>query len=187
MGKYLSADYRSYMASDEWRAKKLAFYSSPATPKRCQGCDSKRSLDLHHLTYARFKRERFTDLIPVCRRCHDAIHEEFSSRGGGLVARTASILSVLRVANGLPPIAVTVPALAPRKKPVRKGKPKRNPGIGTPPGRSPETKAEKHARRARMIAEARERSKLPERDPVNRAMRKLRRTATDKRRLNGLG
>jgi hypothetical protein len=43
----------------------------------CLGCGKRWALsngDLHHRSYQRLGAERFIDVIPLCRRCHDRLH-----------------------------------------------------------------------------------------------------------------
>lgn len=65
--------YLAYLASPRWRAKRAAAFASQG--RRCRGCGATGMLDVHHLSYKRFGgRERPTDLVVVCRACHERIH-----------------------------------------------------------------------------------------------------------------
>jgi hypothetical protein len=68
----LSAEYRAYIASDEWRDVKRRYRSSKL-PQKCHVCGSL-PVDLHHKSYKRFGNERLNDLLPLCRACHEAAH-----------------------------------------------------------------------------------------------------------------
>ena len=69
-------DYKKYIRSPEWRAKKAKYWASNA-PKECYICGrTNRPMDLHHRTYKNLGNERLMDLVPVHRSCHDKIHEE---------------------------------------------------------------------------------------------------------------
>lgn len=63
--------YRAYLQSRVWkvraaRAKRWGF---------CQRCGAESpTLDAHHLTYERLGAERPSDLIALCRRCHQQEH-----------------------------------------------------------------------------------------------------------------
>lgn len=65
--------YRSvYLKSDHWkdlRARKLARH------KICEVCGRMGKLDVHHVSYRELYDVVETDLVAVCRRCHDEIHE----------------------------------------------------------------------------------------------------------------
>lgn len=60
-----------YLKSEEWRVKRnyiMSFYKEV-----CQKCN-KKATDVHHLTYERMFKEKFEDLIPLCRKCHEEEH-----------------------------------------------------------------------------------------------------------------
>jgi len=65
-----SPEYIDYMQSPAWdkkRRKRLGIDGYT-----CQMCQCKdKSLDVHHKTYKRFRRERMSDLESLCRYCHD--------------------------------------------------------------------------------------------------------------------
>jgi hypothetical protein len=45
-------------------------------PKDCYCCgDTSKPKDLHHRTYKNLGNERLWDLVPLCRPCHDRVHE----------------------------------------------------------------------------------------------------------------
>lgn len=72
MDKKLSKNYLDYIHSEQWRLKRreaLKHYGY-----RCSNCGTKKRLDVHHLTYDRFKNERLSDLMILCRPCHDLAH-----------------------------------------------------------------------------------------------------------------
>jgi len=64
-------DYRAYRQTQLWQVR-------AARAKRwhiCARCGDRWSaLDAHHKTYARFKRERPSDLEALCRACHAREH-----------------------------------------------------------------------------------------------------------------
>lgn len=64
--------YRNvYLKSDEWNHKRqliMDFYEW-----KCQECDNK-ATDLHHVSYDNIFKERFDDLKPLCRNCHEKQH-----------------------------------------------------------------------------------------------------------------
>lgn len=76
-------DYYKYINSADWQDKRKNFYNSKMYKKikgdgkwNCYCCGiSNVSLDLHHRTYKRLGVEHIgIDLVPVCRNCHDEIH-----------------------------------------------------------------------------------------------------------------
>lgn len=40
----------------------------------CRKCGARKGLQVHHLSYARLGHESFDDLICVCKKCHESIH-----------------------------------------------------------------------------------------------------------------
>lgn len=73
MGLPASA-YRDYIASPAWEMRKT-WWRSHRSPRqrRCRACHAPRT-DLHHRTYVRLGCERLRDLVPLCRRHHEALH-----------------------------------------------------------------------------------------------------------------
>lgn len=60
---------REYVASDRWRNRRTAYYSSH--PYRCRHCGKNERLNLHHQTYERLGDEPDSDLMPLCEvPCH---------------------------------------------------------------------------------------------------------------------
>jgi hypothetical protein len=70
---YSRNEYRQdYLASDDWKQKSRLILDRD---KVCRVCERKESCDTHHLTYERVGFENLeTDLIGVCRNCHNRIH-----------------------------------------------------------------------------------------------------------------
>lgn len=65
--------YTEYLQTDEWAhtrqaALKRAHY-------RCQLCNSKQNLHVHHRTYERLGKEAAHDLVVLCEICHQKHHE----------------------------------------------------------------------------------------------------------------
>lgn len=67
-GAHLSNEYRQYMRSLRWSIKRTEALERAG--HRCELCDDHRELEVHHLTYDRFRRERPDDLLVVCKTCH---------------------------------------------------------------------------------------------------------------------
>ena len=66
-------DYDLYMQSKSWFALRKKILNRDN--RRCTRCGSKRNLEVHHLTYERFKHERLSDLTTLCRVCNVLIHK----------------------------------------------------------------------------------------------------------------
>lgn len=66
--------YRAYMESPEWVARKAWWRSHRSSnQRRCRACGD-HLYDLHHRRYVRLGCERLRDLVPLCRRHHNALH-----------------------------------------------------------------------------------------------------------------
>ena len=65
--------YNIYLPSDHWQKRRIeALKKADFT---CQCCNSKKELQVHHLTYRNVWKEKDEDLKVVCRACHRAIHK----------------------------------------------------------------------------------------------------------------
>ena len=69
----LCMDYRSYIESSEWAA--VRHIALGLADFRCRLCNSARSLEVHHRTYERRGCEYLSDLIVLCRPCHQKHHD----------------------------------------------------------------------------------------------------------------
>lgn len=76
------AVYDAYLASHAWRERRKSWYaawlSQHGTPPACLVCDrewSPREGHLHNLTYMRLGAEDDRDLVPLCARHHQRLHE----------------------------------------------------------------------------------------------------------------
>ena len=66
-------EYPDYLRTAEWRARRGAVMLRDGG--LCVMCGSP-ARDVHHLTYVRIYREFQSDLVAVCRACHDQIHNK---------------------------------------------------------------------------------------------------------------
>lgn len=66
--------YDQYLQSPQWKIK--AEIVKERDNHLCQMCLMSRATDVHHLTYKRIFNELTSDLISVCRKCHDKIHNK---------------------------------------------------------------------------------------------------------------
>ena len=65
--------YKGYLKSKEWRTKKMeALFLARY---KCRDCGADYE-EVHHLTYARVGYERMSDLVVLCRRCHEKRHKK---------------------------------------------------------------------------------------------------------------
>lgn len=66
-------NYKEYLNSKYWREAKKR-YNKAKFPNRClSGCSGR--YELHHRSYVRLGRELPTDLVPLCRKCHEKVHD----------------------------------------------------------------------------------------------------------------
>lgn len=64
-------EYNEYIASPAWKIKRVQ--ALERTGYKCEECGMSKytvKLEVHHLHYDRFKKERPEDLIVVCEKCH---------------------------------------------------------------------------------------------------------------------
>lgn len=66
------ANYHKYLKSDAWQAKRQAILKRAGY--KCRQCGA-RATEVHHETYRRIYNERLSDLTALCRRCHQARHD----------------------------------------------------------------------------------------------------------------
>jgi 5-methylcytosine-specific restriction endonuclease McrA len=72
--------YAEYIQSEAWQEVRRRFWAS-RLPKDCYCCGRKDGpKDLHHRTYKNLGSEYLRDLVPLCRDCHDRVHEMFKRK-----------------------------------------------------------------------------------------------------------
>lgn len=64
--------YAEYLKTDHW--KQRAAYARRSAGFRCQLCNAGGELNVHHRTYERRGEEHYSDLIVLCRPCHEKFH-----------------------------------------------------------------------------------------------------------------
>jgi hypothetical protein len=71
--KYNRHEYREeYLKSNEWKTLRELVLKIDCN---CQCCRSRKANDVHHLVYRNIVDITIGDLIPVCRSCHEYIHQ----------------------------------------------------------------------------------------------------------------
>lgn len=70
----LKAEYEAYLESETWRKRRLVILERAS--KICECCEYYPANEIHHKTYARIGQELDTDLMAVCKFCHDQIHKK---------------------------------------------------------------------------------------------------------------
>jgi hypothetical protein len=124
LGKKLNAlgiGYDEYLASDHWHDVRRRYQESQM-PQKCLRCRSK-FYELHHMTYERLGAEVLTDLAPLCRFCHEKLHE-FDREHPEYNSRTETLLSVMSAWTRKHRRKVFAPYHPRPPKAKRKGEPK---------------------------------------------------------------
>lgn len=70
----MKMDYGDYMKTNHWkhfRSEAIKFFGA-----KCQLCnDTQTEIHIHHKTYDNRGRETFNDVIPLCKNCHELVHD----------------------------------------------------------------------------------------------------------------
>ena len=64
--------YDWYIQSESWKSKRE--WALTLLGRQCSVCGLRHSLDVHHLSYDRMGYELPSDLLILCRDCHEAQH-----------------------------------------------------------------------------------------------------------------
>jgi queuine/archaeosine tRNA-ribosyltransferase len=62
-----------YLNSDQWKLVRSRILKRDNFS--CKRCGNVHRIEVHHLTYIRFGRELPSDLVTLCRDCHQAVHD----------------------------------------------------------------------------------------------------------------
>ncbi len=75
LSEYIAQTKKIYLASAKWNTlRKQVLKRDQYT---CQGCGINGvPLEVHHITYINYESEQLSDLVSVCRDCHQAIHDK---------------------------------------------------------------------------------------------------------------
>ncbi len=65
---------KAYLASSQWKTIRTKVLTRDHY--QCQLCNYTESLEVHHITYERFTNEDISDLVTLCRDCHQSIHDK---------------------------------------------------------------------------------------------------------------
>lgn len=95
----MDSEYTTYLKSKKWRRKRLVIFRRDNGACLC--CESRKRLQVHHLTYARIYREDYTDLITVCDTCHQAIERLIESKRITRIGRPSELLRMTFSVMGL--------------------------------------------------------------------------------------
>lgn len=108
------ASYADYLASPHWLGFRRE-YKRSGSRMTCLVCDGS-PIQLHHQTYVRIGRERFSDVVPLCRSHHEAVHEWLKTSGRAFVEYTHEAVAAL---GGVCPMPIRT-----TKKPKKGKRPK---------------------------------------------------------------
>lgn len=104
--------YRGYLRSPAWRERRTLWFGverrRTGRAPECKACLARRFLELHHLDYrgVEFRpgtgwlaAEPHTDLVALCRRCHEAVHLILDHEPGSLgqSRRPATLAAIQRI------------------------------------------------------------------------------------------
>jgi len=82
--------YEAYLVSDHWKE-----FSAKVRAKQCFCCNSRKGLQIHHITYVNLGHELPEDVVTVCRQCHLEIHD-LTKRGTPLATAHLELRKQLR-------------------------------------------------------------------------------------------
>jgi 5-methylcytosine-specific restriction endonuclease McrA len=75
----MTEEYKKYLLSDEWAQLKIDLFNYRG--KKCEKCGSKTKICVHHKTYDNIFKEEYSDLIILCKICHEKTHQIIKQRG----------------------------------------------------------------------------------------------------------
>lgn len=64
-----------YLHSPEWQLKRKQALTR--AHYQCEQCSDPNNLEVHHRVYHRIPHESLSDLVVLCRSCHQAIHDKY--------------------------------------------------------------------------------------------------------------
>lgn len=72
---YIAQTKKAYIESPQWQILRKQILKRDQYT--CQGCGINGvPLEVHHITYINYESEQLSDLVSVCRDCHQAIHDK---------------------------------------------------------------------------------------------------------------
>lgn len=75
--KWTRAQYQDYLQTEHWRVKRAAALAHYGRKCYLCGVSGDVQIDIHHNDYTRLGGEKMSDLVPLCRDCHERHHREF--------------------------------------------------------------------------------------------------------------
>jgi hypothetical protein len=74
--------YQWYLGSAFWRERREA--ALRRAKGICERCKSRSATHIHHLTYIRIFKERPDDLMALCQKCHEEVHNKTAANDNQL-------------------------------------------------------------------------------------------------------
>ena len=72
----MAIDYESYIRSSAWHKMREEFLACMLFEGFCAACGGvPLTYHIHHMTYSRLGSENLEDLVALCERCHDLMHQ----------------------------------------------------------------------------------------------------------------
>lgn len=99
-GRISPADYQRYLRSARWQQTVATFDQHPRA-RRCAACHAWQTLETHHWTYRNLGAEWHWQLVKLCGRDHQRVHDLsallFSRRTAGLWLTTPALVAAGRL------------------------------------------------------------------------------------------
>ena len=73
-GRMTKGRYASYLSTPQWKARAAKVHKR--AKGMCEGCGTKKSREVHHLSYAHVGNEFLFELVALCEDCHDRWHTD---------------------------------------------------------------------------------------------------------------
>jgi 5-methylcytosine-specific restriction endonuclease McrA len=67
-----NSKYKNYILSKHWRKKRKRKLREQNY--QCQNCKTKENLQVHHKHYRTLFNEKLSDLVVLCKTCHEEVH-----------------------------------------------------------------------------------------------------------------
>lgn len=65
-------DYYEYLKTEAWQEQRAKIFKRDGF--RCVCCEAEKNLEVHHVTYKNLGAEEVSDLVTLCRVCHEKLH-----------------------------------------------------------------------------------------------------------------
>lgn len=95
--------HRNYIKSKQWQKLKQLYRSDKNRKQECWRCnvtEIEKPHDFHHIHYRTFKCETLDDIIPLCRDCHNHIHNIHKAQTSKTIEQiTIAEIPLLKISN----------------------------------------------------------------------------------------